>query len=443
LCTTTVSADWPIDCLACGLGTTPAGLRKGYTVSIIILAVVFVLIAIRKVGNVRIQIWQAMLLGAVAVLLARQISPLAALKAINPDVMLFLFGMFIVGEALEASGYLAHVSYRIFRRARSMDTLVLAVLFVTGLLAAFLMNDTLAIIGTPVVLLLARHAGAPPRMMLLTLAFAVTIGTVMSPIGNPQNLLIAVSGGIENPFVTFFRYLFVPTVINLLIAHAFLRLFYRRHFQHHQIDHKHAPISDPALARLVQVSLAIIAVLVLAKVSLVFAGVQVDFRLTYIALAAALPVVAFSPRRLGILKNINWTTLVFFAAMFVLMESVWDSGFFQSLISRTSLNVASEGVIFAVSVVLSQFVSNVPLVALYLPVLSHVSVTVKQLMALAAGSTIAGNLSILGAASNVIIIQNAEQKSGETITFLEFVKIGVPLTAVNTLVYWLFLKLVS
>ncbi|MDD4860338.1 MAG: hypothetical protein PHR56_09100, partial [Dehalococcoidales bacterium] len=59
----------------------------------------------------------------------------------------------------------------------------------------------------------------------------------------------------------------------------------------------------------------------------------------------------------------------------------------------------------------------------------------------AAGSTIAGNLSILGAASNVIIIQNAEKDFNETLSFWDFVKIGAPLTAVNVLVYWLFLGL--
>lgn len=87
------------------------------------------------------------------------------------------------------------------------------------------------------------------------------------------------------------------------------------------------------------------------------------------------------------------------------------------------------------SVVLSQFISNVPLVALYLPMLNNLGATTKELMALAAGSTIAGNLSILGAASNVIIIQNAEKKAGETLTFWEFVKIGVPVTIINVFVY--------
>ena len=111
----------------------------------------------------------------------------------------------------------------------------------------------------------------------------------------------------------------------------------------------------------------------------------------------------------------------------------------SSILQQMSLT--SLPVIMGISVVLSQFISNVPLVALYLPMLMKIGVTNSGLMALAAGSTIAGNLTILGAASNVIIIQNAEQKSGETLTFWEFVRIGVPLTAINVFVYWLFLKI--
>jgi len=83
----------------------------------------------------------------------------------------------------------------------------------------------------------------------------------------------------------------------------------------------------------------------------------------------------------------------------------------------------------------------VPLVALYLPMLLEAGALTKEMMALAAGSTIAGNLTILGAASNIIIIQNAEKKGKATLTFLEFVRVGVPLTIINLAVYWLFLML--
>jgi len=93
-------------------------------------------------------------------------------------------------------------------------------------------------------------------------------------------------------------------------------------------------------------------------------------------------------------------------------------------------------------VVLSQLISNVPFVALYLPLLLQAGASVKGMMALAAGSTIAGNFSILGAASNVIIIQNAEKNSAETLTFMDFMKVGVPLTIINVAVYWLFLDVI-
>jgi Na+/H+ antiporter NhaD/arsenite permease-like protein len=407
-------------------------------VSIIVLLVVFVLIAVRQIGRFRLQIWQAMLLGALTVLLTGQISPAEALKAINLDVILFLFGMFVVGQALEESGYLSHRSSRLFGRAKTVDSLLLLILFGGGLLSAFLMNDTLAIIGTPVMLQIARKTGIRPKLLLLSLAFSVTIGSVMSPIGNPQNLLVAINGNITNPFITFLRYLAVPTLINLFLAYLILRFFYRGHLKNEPLNHSVDPITDPALAQLSKISLIIIVILVLAKIITSLLGLGIDFRLTYIALAAALPIILLSPRRLGIVRRIDWTTLIFFVAMFVLMRSAWDSGYFQNVIADLHLNLRSVGIIMVVSIALSQLISNVPLVALYLPVLGQLGAATKEMIALAAGSTIAGNFSILGAASNVIIIQNAEKKAGETLTFWEFVKIGIPLTAVNTLVYWLF-----
>ena len=189
--------------------------------SIIILLVVFFLIAVRQIGNVRLQIWQIMLLGAAAVLVTRQISLHDALLSINIDVMLFLFGMFVVGQALEESGYLSHISYKYFRKAKSVDSLILFTLFGFGFASAILMNDTLAIIGTPVVLLLAKKHLMSSKLLLLTLCISVTTGSVLSPIGNPQNLLIAVSGIHNNAFVDFFRWLFIPTMLNMYIAYRF------------------------------------------------------------------------------------------------------------------------------------------------------------------------------------------------------------------------------
>jgi len=383
-----------------------------------------------------------MLFGALAVLITGQISPIDALKSINLDVMLFLFGMFVVGQALEESGYLSHLSYRLFKRAKSANHLILFILFGMGVASAFLMNDTVAIIGTPIVLLLAKKNNTSPKLLLLALAFAVTIGSVMSPIGNPQNLLIAINSNILNPFITFFKFLFIPTMINLFLAYILLRSFYKKQFHGNLLNYSQEPIRDDRLALLSKFSLILIIVLVLAKIATVFWGLQIDFRLTYIALIAALPILVLRSKRFDIMKKIDWHTLIFFAAMFILMESVWESGFFQSMITGTNLNITSIFMILAISVFLSQLISNVPLVALYLPMLIHAGASTKEMVTLAAGSTIAGNLFILGAASNVIIIQNAEKKAGETLTFLEFAKVGIPLTIVNVVVYWFFLNVI-
>jgi len=125
--------------------------------------------------------------------------------------------------------------------------------------------------------------------------------------------------------------------------------------------------------------------------------------------------------------------------MFILMQSVWDAGFFQGLITDSHIAIDSISAILIISVLLSQLISNVPLVALYMPMLMHAGAGTKEMVALAAGSTVAGNLLILGAASNIIIIQNAE-KQGETLSFMEFAKVGIPLTVANIVVYWLFLS---
>ncbi len=407
---------------------------------VIVLCLVFLLTITRQIGSIRLDLWQIMGLGALAVLLTGQISVSEAISSINMDVMLFLFGVFAIGQALEASGYLSLVSYNFFKGAKNMDAIILFVLFGMGFASAFLMNDTLAIIGTPVVLLLARQHQINPKMLLLALAFAVTTGSVTSPIGNPQNLLIALNGSIEDPFVAFARYLLLPTILNLTAAYIVLKFFFREHFSTTVLNHSQPHICDDKLARLSRLSLILLIFLVCLKILIQLLTISFDFRLTYIALIAAIPVLVLNSRRYELVKGMDWHTLLFFASMFILMESVWDSGFFQGFLTDTKQSIISIPMVLIVSVVLSQFISNVPLVALYLPILSHASVDAGGLLALAAGSTIAGNLSVLGAASNVIIIHNAEKKGNVTLTFIEFFKIGVPLTIIQTGIYWLFLS---
>lgn len=407
-------------------------------ISLAVLIAVFVLIAVRKIGRFTIKIWQSMAAGALIVLATGEISWRDALAAIDFDVMLFLLGMFIVGQTLVASGYLYYLAYRLFNRFKSAQQLLLGILFGAAFSSALLMNDTLAIVGTPLVLRLALEHKLSGKLFLLTLAYAITLGSVMSPIGNPQNLLIATHAGLPAPFQTFFKALAVPTLINLIVTYLLLRWIYREQFKNGlPLIHNPVGLLDPKLAKLGRVSLFLLIGLIIVKIVLVGLHSPIRIELSHIALIAALPPVLLSSGRLQLLKSLDWTTLVFFAAMFVLTASVWQTGIMQRQVDGLAIDLTTAPAIMLLSASLSQLISNVPLVALYLPMLTHTDAA--SLMALAAGSTIAGNFLILGAASNVIIIQHAE-KHGATLGFFEFARIGIPLGFINLLIYWAWLS---
>ncbi|MFA7297786.1 MAG: SLC13 family permease [Dehalococcoidia bacterium] len=412
------------------------------TIPLIVLGVVVGLIAVRQVGSVRLQIWQVMAGGAAAMLLSGSISPAHALDAIDVDVMLFLFGMFVLGRALEESGALAALSYRLFSRAGSVDALVLAILFGGGLGSALLMNDTLAIVGVPVAIGLARAHRVTPRLTLIALALAVTAGSVVSPIGNPQNLLIALQGAeVGNPFVTFARWLALPTLGALLLSYLALRIAYRREFHGEALVHVRVQLVDERLARLALLALGALLALIAVRIALVSAGATFDLRLTVIALVPAAVLLLGSPRRVALARVIDWPTLAFFAALFIVVESVHEAGVTEEVVSRLGGRIASTPWILGVSAAVSQVVSNVPLMALALPAIQQAGGGQEALMALAAGSTLAGNLTLIGAASNVIIVDNAERRFGERVSFWEFARIGLPLGLAQLALTWALLAL--
>lgn len=406
---------------------------------LIALGIVLALIAARKIGHIPVRIWQAMAGGALLVLLTGCITPQAALRAIEPDVMVFLFGVFILGEALLESGALYAAAYAALDRIRSTDALVLILLFGSALASALLMNDTLAIIGTPLALALAREHRLDPRLLLLTLAFGVTLGSAASPIGNPQNLLIAVHGPVPAPFLSFAGALAVPTLLNLVLTYGVLRWRYRHAFHRSPLQHPRIGIRDAALAHLAWTGVAAMAGAIALRTLLQARHAGLHIPLSTVALAGALPVLLFSPRRGQVLRAMDWSTLAFFAAMFVLMASVWNTGVFQELTGRHTTMLSAPAGVLGISVLLSQLISNVPLVSLYLPYLQGLQADTALLLALAAGSTVAGNLLVIGAASNIIIVQSAERQ-GVTLGFLEFARTGIPVTAINVGVYAWFLQ---
>lgn len=416
-------------------------------------AVYFLIIGRRRVG---IPIWASMLIGAAFMVGLQVISPEAAIRSVNLDVIAFLFGMFSIVSALERAGVLKRVAIRMLSMAGTPSRLLMVFVVGMGVLAAFLVNDTIALLGVPLVIYVAAHTGIRPVVLMLALAFGITVGSVMTPIGNPQNLLIAIDSGIPIPFITFLTYLTLPTIASLFATYFILKLVYRHdivtaasNLRTTQMTQEIDGIYNARLARIsIIVLLATLAGFIASEV-LMFLGVA-QVGLSAVAMMGAAAVYAASSNRVEILKTVNYPVLVFFGAMFVVMTALWSSGAISMVFLDVlpapdpSNSLQSAGVITAASIGISQVLSNVPFVALYTFVMEDSGFTgahVDQWMLLAAVSTIAGNLTILGAASNIIIIEAAESRGVQPFSFLEFFKVGSLVTAANLAIYFVFIVL--
>lgn len=402
------------------------------------LLIVFILISIRQVGRFSIPIWLAMAFGAALALASSSISPANAFSAINFDILLFLLGMFVISAALEASGLLEEAANRILSRAKDGKGLLFLLIVFFGIGSAMLLNDTMAIVAAPMLIYIASKIGSDPKPLIIVACFAITIGSMATPVGNPQNLLVALDGSLKSPFLSFAIYLLPPAAISLAALYfIFLWLFPSISSSHSGSFKPIYMVRDRHLAAISAASIGLLCLLLFLR------AVFPVFPISAIAIFPSIIILAFSSRRLELFSKADWHTLLFFTSMFILMRAVWDEGLFQGIIASNSswLEISSLPAVIAVSTVLSQFISNVPLVSLYLPILTSKSASNSAYLALAGASTLAGNLTILGAASNVILLEGA-RKRGISISFFEFAKYGFLMTLVPLAILFLWLNFV-
>lgn len=417
--------------------------------ALIIFLAVYGLIITRNFKGINLPIWAIMLMGAVAVIFLQIIPIEQAYQAINFDVIFFLLGMFALVAGLEASGLLHYCTAKILQYAKTPNRVLAFILVVLGLMSAFLINDTIALVATPIVIGIARQMQVKATPLLICLAFAVTIGSMMTPVGNPQNLLISLESGIAFPFLDFVRYLALPTFANFFVTYYIVKWYYRKEFATAVMPSTNVSlnmITDLRLAKTSAIitSLVIIGFFIVGIVKMF--GIHFDMNFNHVALVGGAALFAASPKRKEVIKGINWTIIIFFIAMFIVMDALWKSGVINLFASALPVLTHSSSLssilnIIGVSVALSQVMSNVPFVAVYLKVMQSLGFSgldTKAWMALAGGSTLAGNLTILGAASNVIILEAAEERK-QTFSFVEFFKIGAIVTSVNIAVLLAFL----
>lgn len=398
-----------------------------------VFAITYLILGLQRLPGLHIGRPSGALLGAAAMVATGVIGYDDARRAIDLDTILFLLGMMIVLAYLELSGFFDVVERRVMGWARSPRQLLVLVVVSSGALAACFMNDTICLMLTPVVLRLTKRLGLPPTPYLIAVAVASNVGSACTSIGNPQNALIAVRSGID--FLGFAGALWPVSAAGLAFTAAFLAWLYRREVPGTPLVVP-PPRVPPTWSRWMLVS-------GLGSGAGMVVALCVGARPAAAAMGAAAAVIlAGSARPRVALQKVDWSLLLLFGGLFVVMEGVSRSGLSALAVNGIAGPLAAGGPIVLAHLaagvtVLSQAVSNVPAVMLFVPPLEAVPAAAAQpqWLALAAFSTLAGNLTILASVANLIVFETAE-KDGVRVGFLEYLRAGAPITVVTLAMAW-------
>jgi len=391
----------------------------------------YVLISLRTVRRFPIERPAVAMLGGALMLVVGILTPADALRAINLNVILLLIGMMVVVSGLDACGFFDLLASRIALRARSQAAFLVWLMVATAALSALVLNDTIALLVTPVVVRGARALRVNPVPYLVAVAIAANVGSVATEVGNPQNAFIAIQSGI--PFLTFTAYMLPVTVVCLAVSIAIVWFAFRKVLA--------TPLTRSETLPPVRLQPAGTAftLCVTAVVAVAFFASPTPAWLPLIALGGGSFVLFFLPflstaTARGLIAKVDWGIILFFVGLFLLLEGVRLSGLSASIEGAFTAAVGgrSGGLVWLVglSSLLSNLISNVPAVLLLAELVPPGST--QLWLGLAASSTLAGNATILGAACNVIVVQVAS-RDGVTVSMREFVKAGLPVTAATLL----------
>lgn len=345
-----------------------------------------------------------------------------AWQAIDYKTLVFLFGMMVISTNLAYAGFFQLTLDTVTHFTRSPLGLLIVLTFGSGILSAFFLNDTIALILTPLVLGLTQTLNLNPIPYLLALAGATNLGSVATLSGNPQNILIGSFSGIS--YLDFAKALTPIALVSLLIQIALLWWLYPD-----VRSTKSCPSLTPVRYRIFKP--------LLTKSLLITGGLLIAFLIgippaqaTFIAAGLLFITRRIKPQR--VLNKVDWDLLVMFSGLFVVTAGVEKLGILN-LFSGLVYNPLS---ILGITALLSNLVSNVPAVLLLQHLLPHPDT--KTWLLLAAGSTLAGNLTLLGSVANLIVAE-AVAKLGYQLSFWEHLRFGLPLTVLTLILtyFWI------
>lgn len=341
-----------------------------------------------------------------------------AAQTVDYRTIILLFSMMIMTSYLNLSGFFQIAGNQFLRRLCSKKQLLFMVIFTTGILSAFFINDIICLIFTPIVIMITRQAKLNPIPYLLGVATASNVGSAATMIGNPQNILISSLSGIN-----FGWYMALATplaLVGLGLIYMMLSWLYRAELKGSLP--KFQPLTGAVHGYLVKKGLVV--------VFLVLAGFLMGFDPAIVAsLGAAYLLITRRIKPNKIYVGIDFNLLVIFIGLFVIIGGVERSGLLTLLIHMPWMNNIQSLPVFSVlTVALSNIVSNVPAVMLLKflipPETGHI-----WWASLAIFSTFAGNLTLTGSIANLIVVELAKKENVE-ISFLTFLKIGFPLTII-------------
>ena len=365
----------------------------------------------------------AALLGAVLMVAAGVLTPAEAGAAVNGDTLGLLLGMMIVSAYLTEAGFFRWTSWRVIRAVNTPRTLLWALTFTAGALSAFLVNDTVCLMMTPLVVRIIDDARLPARPFLLAVAFGSNAGSVATLTGNPQNMIVGTLSGIS--YARFAAALALPAAASLALVAVVLHLLFRKELPRLRLA---AALAPPAVDRRLLAK-------ALGALAVALAGFALGFPLAWTALfsgALCMAVAGRAPREA--LQRVDWPLLVFFAGLFVVVAGMGKAGvaarMYDAIAPALGTTPERQAVVFSLfSVAGSQVVSNVPFVILAQHWIPRLADPRLLWLATALASTLAGNLTILGSVANIIVLELAGARG--RIRFWPFFKIGAAVTALT------------
>jgi Na+/H+ antiporter NhaD/arsenite permease-like protein len=356
-----------------------------------------------------------------------------AYEAVDGNTIALLLGMMIVVASLRLSGFFAVANAWAIAHARRPLILLGAVVATSGVFSAFLVNDAICLVLTPLVLELTVALGRRPAPYLLAVAMASNVGSTATITGNPQNMMIGSYSHI--PYTQFALALTPVALVGLIVTVALIALFYREEFFGDARLQATLPKMTANRALMVR---SLLATLVL--IASFFAGV-VPAKAALIVGGLLLLTRRIKSRR--VYQEIDWSLLLMFAGLFVIVAGAQRALLSPEIIADVGrLHLDQVPALSAITAVLSNLVSNVPAVLMLKPFVEGLKDHDRAWLIIAMASTLAGNFTVLGSVANLIVVQTAAA-SGVTISFWDYFRVGAPLTlvtlAIGTLWLWLWL----